>query len=101
MISIDDLAKTVNKDLEAYADDVNKKLKEIIPGVANDTVKELKTTSPKNTGKYAKGWKVKKESDRLTTTATVYNKERYRLTHLLEKDTRGEAVGVQYHQNHI
>lgn len=85
MISIDDLAKEVNKACEAYADDVNKKLKEIIPSVAKDTVQELKVSSPKKTGNYARSWGVKQESTRLTTTSTVYNKKRYRLTHLLEK----------------
>lgn len=93
MISIDDLAKEVNKACEVYADDVNRKIKEIIPGVAKDTVKELKTTSPKRTGQYAKGWGVKNESVRLTTTATVYNKKRYRLTHLLEKGHASRGGG--------
>lgn len=93
MININDLAKEVNKACEAYADDVNRKLKEIIPGVAKETAQELKTTSPKHTGKYASGWGVKNESSRLATTATVYNKRRYRLTHLLEKGHASRGGG--------
>ena len=49
------------------------------------TVKELKTSSPKLTGRYAKGWKQKVEADGVNgTKLTVYNADAYQLTHLLE-----------------
>ena len=50
--------------------------------VAEDTVSNLKQTSPKKTGKYAKSWKVTKKG----TKYIVHAKPPYhRLTHLLER----------------
>lgn len=69
-------------------------LKETVDEAANDTgkeaVKTLKATSPKNTngtrnGRYARGWRSKREGDAVI----VYNATDGQLTHLLEK---GHAV---------
>lgn len=84
-ISIDKLGSEVQKIIEDYQRDVTETVKEVLPKVGKDTVKELKQTSPKKTGKYAKGWKTKVEEGRFGSTVTVYNETRYQLTHLLEK----------------
>lgn len=47
---------------------------------AKELVAELKQTSPKKTGKYAKGWRIKKRG----TKYIVHNATDYQLTHLLE-----------------
>lgn len=49
---------------------------------AKKAVKELKATSPRRSGKYAKGWTYKKQK---SGSCVVYNKARPQLTHLLEK----------------
>lgn len=49
--------------------------------IAQDTAKELKTTSPRDDGTYAQGWAMKKNGD---LDYVVYNKTRPGLTHLLE-----------------
>ena len=65
-------------------DDVKKGAEEALnKGIAStskESVQKLKNTSPKKSGKYAKGWAVKKDNDK----TTVYNKTAYQLTHLLE-----------------
>jgi hypothetical protein len=88
-VKVDDLAKTVEQTLSDYADDVNDIVKQEIKDAGKEAAKELKETSPKRTGKYAKGWRstVRKESA-VGAEVVVYNKI-YRLTHLLEK---GHAV---------
>ena len=80
-----DLAAEIEKLLKEQYDLANKVLDEAAEKVSDDAVKELKTSSPKKTGKYARGW------DKTDTSGivggkqyTVHNKTRYRLAHLLE-----------------
>lgn len=60
--------------------------------VAKETVQKLRSDSPKNTGDYAKGWKVSKKE---RADLVVHNATDYQLTHLLEnshiiKNKKGE-----------
>lgn len=82
-VSIGNLTKEVNKLLEEYSAEIDDAVREQLPKVGKETVKELKATSPKRSGKYAKGWKSKIEKERLGDRLVVYNKVYY-LTHLLE-----------------
>lgn len=82
-IKIGALSNEVNKLLETYSKEVDDVVKEQLPKVGKEAVKELKQTSPKRTGKYAKGWKSKVEKERLGDKVIVYNTV-YQLTHLLE-----------------
>lgn len=63
---------------ETFNDEIEK--------VADETISELKTTSPKGRrGKYAKGWgKTSRKTDSPLKEVTIHNKNEYRLTHLLE-----------------
>lgn len=85
VIGIDKFADEIQKIAEGYVEEVNKAVAEVLPKVGKDAVKELKQTSPKKTGRYAKGWTSKVEKERLSTSVSIYNKDRYQLTHLLEK----------------
>lgn len=77
----------VDKYMSDYRDEVIYYLSESIFKAANKAAKKLRNESPKGaTGKYAKGWAVKKENGRLRVVATVYGKDgTYQLAHLLEK----------------
>lgn len=85
-IDIGDLAKAVMDGLEEYAGAVADDIKAAAKQTADDCAKELKSTSPRKTGSYAKGWKVKKAYENgVMARYTVYNATDYQLTHLLEK----------------
>lgn len=78
-------ADVVSKYLREYETEATEKLTETITEVAKESVKKLRSSSPKRTGKYAKGWTYTIEKGRIKTGATVYgNAPTYRLAHLLE-----------------
>ena len=82
-----DWSKELQQMLEGYVKDVDEAVVEALPKVGKETVKELKSTSPKSPsgGKYSKGWRQKVESEGVNgTKLTVYNATSYQLTHLLE-----------------
>lgn len=78
----------VTKDLEEilkdYIDDVDEKSDKVLKTAASDTARDLRSTSPKRTGRYASSWTVKTEKGVGGNTYIVHNKKYYRLTHLLE-----------------
>ena len=80
----EDLQVKIMALLEEYAEQAEDAINEVIPKVAKDAAKQLRNTSPKDTGDYAKGWKVKTEKTRLGVTGIVYNKDYPGLVHLLE-----------------
>lgn len=85
-VGIDGLTYAIMKEMEQYAESTGEKVKQIAKKVSSDAAKELKTTSPKRTGAYAKSWKSKKKFE--TSSAAgyiVYSKGHHGLTHLLEK----------------
>lgn len=84
-IKIDDMTDVIMKELNQYSDELNEEIKADTLKVAKETVKQLKETSPKKTGAYAKSWS-QKESVKGTHVSkrVVYNKDHYQLTHLLE-----------------
>ncbi len=81
VIKIDALSNEIANALKEYTTEVEEGLEKAKKKVAQDGAKTLKATSPKKTGKYAKGWAVKKEG----TSYVIRNRTRYQLTHLLEK----------------
>lgn len=100
--SIDQLAQGIQKELGIYSDTVTAAVKQQIDAAATETVKELRDTSPKNTGDYAKDWAQKTgyESTR-TKRNTIYNKKHYQLTHLLENGHANRGGGRTDGEAHI
>ena len=99
-MKIDKLADAVVKELMEYSQDVVDATKEECREVAEDTVKLLRQTSPRRTGKYARGWRHKTSfEDKGNIRETVYN-TRYMLTHLLEnghaKVNGGRVNGIPH-----
>ena len=81
--SIDiNLEEELGRILDEYMDDVEETASKVINQVAKEAAQKLKDTSPRDTGKYASGWKVKKGKK---LNAVVYNATRPGLTHLLEE----------------
>lgn len=104
-----DLTKEVNRILQEFADEVDASVRKIEQAVADEAVKKLKKTSPKqrkNGGHkhYADDWMVDNVSRKLYSRFIVRNKQ-YQLTHLLENGhdvvRNGQKVGRYKGEPHI
>lgn len=82
--TVDSLDKAVEAELDGFFNASLEDLGEAAKAAGKAAVRELKNTSPKSRGSYAKGWTSKEEKTRTGTAVTVYNKDRYMLAHLLE-----------------
>ena len=81
----------LDKILSDFVNEEQETIEKCFKKAARETVKELKQTSPQDQGDYAPSWTVKnvKVSGK-SIELVVYNKEHYRLTHLLEKGHVGK-----------
>lgn len=80
------LTDEIQKILDEYGDEARAALAEAISETAKEAQTQLRS---KNMGrklwkKYPKGWSVQIKAGRLDVEGIVYNKDHYRLTHLLE-----------------
>lgn len=75
----------ITKILDTYAKEIARDVVTDAEIVAKKGVAELKNVSPKRTGDYRKGWRVR--SDKVDTGghSIIHNATDYQLTHLLEK----------------
>lgn len=90
-------ADEMAKALREYTTEVEEGLEKAKEKAAKDGAKALKASSPKGkTGKYAKGWRAKKDGKAWV----IHNATRYQLSHLLEKGhvkKGGGRVGGKVH----
>lgn len=83
-ISIGQLADTIETLLTEYTEEVVDEVYDAVFETAQETRLELRTTSPERTGKYSRGWRVRKVRGANFVRAAVHNLH-YRRVHLLEK----------------
>lgn len=97
-VAIDKLSSTIMKYLTEYKEDIEEDVKEVANKNTKEAQKELKQISPRAdrtvklrggttvvSGSYAKSWSIKNgKKAKDIYSRIVYNKEHYRLTHLLE-----------------
>lgn len=84
-IQIDQFASAVRDILQEYTDEVTTVTKEVTRETGTMVRKQIKDTAPKETGKYAKSWRVKTVLETSTKLETVvHSPNRYMLAHLLE-----------------
>ena len=88
------IEKELDSILKEYADEVDELTNDTMKKASRDAVKELKTTSAKRSGAYAKDWTVKTEKGfGKSKIFIVHNSKHYMLTHLLEN---GHIVRNQF-----
>lgn len=93
---MNDFASEITRELQRYAHLVEEDLEIAKEEVSKHLVGELQQKSPKNTGKYRKGWHKKKVGNAIV----VHNALKPQLTHLLEKGhakANGGRVPAQVH----
>ena len=84
-VSVDDLASAISEALQEYRDLAAEDMKRVINEAGKTIRKEIKARAPKESGQYAKSWRVKKiHEDSQSVELMVYSPKRYFLTHLLE-----------------
>lgn len=86
-IRMDSLEIVLSKTLSDYGDAVSAGLAVEVGKAGRIALKSVRNGSPKKTGAYRKGWKLKTERQIINddvASVTVYNKDRGYLTHLLE-----------------
>lgn len=86
-INAADIAWEIRKELNEFQKEQVGNMRNLIGEVTKETVKQLRTTSPKRKGSYRKHWDSKTETiGHLREKTVIYVKDPdYRLTHLLEK----------------
>ncbi|MBR2175465.1 MAG: HK97 gp10 family phage protein [Clostridia bacterium] len=100
-----DLGDAIMRELNAYSEGLATEADNAAKRNAKKLQKKLMNTSPEDTGKYSKGWRVKeipnKSAPNQPSRYVVHNKTDYRLTHLLEyghaKKGGTERVKAQPH----
>lgn len=84
-VSADGMADAIIQELREYGQEVTKNMKKEVQDAGTLCRKELRVSSPKLTGSYAKGWRKKTAyEDSKEIRVQVYNATDYQLTHLLE-----------------
>ena len=70
--------------LNDYSKDIKEAISEEAIRIGKDGANELKHTSPKRSGRYARNWTTNVEKTFEGINVTIHNKKAYQLTHLLE-----------------
>ena len=84
-VRIEEMASAIMESMEEYADLATEDLKKAVKSAGEAVRDEIRNTAPKRTGVYRKSWAVKNTKETANALeVTVYSRDRYRLTHLLE-----------------
>lgn len=101
-IDIDDLADEIMAGLMEYSELATDTVKSAVKKAGNKVKKEIQNNAPKDTGKYAKSFKVTKRKETANSLEiTVHSKDKYQLTHLLEKGHAKRGGGRVSARPHI
>lgn len=84
-IKVEDLAKTIQRELEQYHKLTNEQIKDTVREVGKETKELISSTAPKKSKQYSKSWAVKVTKENTNAmSVVVHSKNKYQLTHLLE-----------------
>lgn len=88
IISMGELSAAIQAELEDYGEAIAEGFRKNVKKVTADTVKQLKQTSPRDSGEYASGWVSEEQSP---SSSVIYNKKKGSLSHILEN---GHAIAT-------
>ena len=84
-VSVDGLADAVMEGLEEYNKLATDKVKATVKKAGTTVRKEISSTAPRKSGRYAASWRSRTTAESSTSMqVTVYSPSRYMLAHLLE-----------------
>ena len=85
-VSVDQMADTIMDGLMEYAELAADVMKDCVKKAGNTVKKETQAGAPVRTGKYKKSWAVRRQRETSNVLeVVVHSRDRYQLTHLLEK----------------
>lgn len=85
MAKSSEFEKDIVEMLQSYCGELNEKMFDEAQRLTKEAQSKLKDISPKDTGDYAKSWRLAKFGKKSTRFRFVIHNEEYRLTHLLEE----------------
>ncbi len=101
-ISISQLSAAVMEAVREYADTATEEVKQAVTETGDTVRDEIRQNAPKDTGRYARSWTVKKiKETSQSLTVTVHSKDHYQLAHLLEFGHAKRGGGRVAAQPHI
>ena len=101
-ISISQLSAAVTEAVREYADTATEEVKQAVTETGDTVRDEIRRNAPKDTGRYARSWTVKKTKETSQSlTVTVHSKDHYQLAHLLEFGHAKRGGGRVAAQPHI
>lgn len=80
--------------LNDYSDEIQESITNEAIKIAKNGVSELKKTSPKKSGDYAKGWKTNNKKGKGFVECVIHNNKKPQLTHLLERPHKTRNGGT-------
>lgn len=85
-VTVDEMADAIMDGLLEYGQLATDVMKDCVKKAGNTVKKETQAGAPVKTGRYKKSWMVKRQKETGNTLeVVVHSKDRYQLTHLLEK----------------
>ncbi len=101
-IKIDEMGKEIAQIFREYAKATNETCVKAVKETCEETVRQLQSTSPRDHGNYAGSWKYGSSPFKKDKAAKIiYNREHYRLTHLLENGHKKVNGGMVPGKPHI
>ena len=84
-VKIEQLSDAVMEELNNYRDVVDQGMRAAVREAGKTVQADIKASAPKQTGGYSRSWAVKNtKQNSHALEVTVYSRNRYQLTHLLE-----------------
>ena len=100
-VTIDNMDKAIQAELVQYAYEVRDKTDSATIRVARNCLAQIRRNSPKLTGSYRKGWRLRTDKKRLSITGLIYNATDWQLIHLLEYGHQKADGGRVEGQPHV